>query len=211
MSKLPVRNPDKLPVIEISKLKPLQGDLKELTEKNYAKLKASLEKYGFFVPVFTWNGYLLDGHGRQRVMTREGWGDTKVPYVNIEAKTEEEAKEKLLHITSQYQTITVEGLDSFMPSWHGLDLQFDNVRFEMPTLPPEGFVNHFDRAEDGDTLNPVDEYNQSTTNTLIMIFDNDEYKFAIETLRELIDAGRGLTPSQVMLSLLKEYKENADS
>jgi len=124
-----VINKDKLPTIAIKDLKPLQGNLKTLSEKNYNKLKNSIIKFGFFVPIFMWNGYILDGHGRQRVMVKEGWGDAEVPVVNIEAENELEAREKLLHITSQYQKITIEGLDEFYPDWQELDVNFDAITF----------------------------------------------------------------------------------
>lgn len=127
--KIIVHNPDKLPTIAINDLKPLQGNLKNLSEDNYNKLKNSIIKFGFFVPIFMWNGYILDGHGRQRVMVKEGWGDVEVPVVNIEAENELEAREKLLHITSQYQKITIEGLDEFYPDWQELDVNFDAIVF----------------------------------------------------------------------------------
>lgn len=125
-----VHNKDNLKTVAIKDLKPLQGNLKNLTEENYQKLKNSILKFGFFVPIFMWNDYILDGHGRQRVMIKEGWGDTKVPIVNIEAENELEAREKLLHITSQYQTITIEGLEEFYPDWQDLDTHFDIIKFD---------------------------------------------------------------------------------
>ena len=122
-----IHNPDSLPTVAIKDLKPLQGNLKTLSEDNYNKLKNSIIKFGFFVPIFMWNGYVLDGHGRQRVMVKEGWGNYKVPVVNIEAENELEAREKLLHITSQYQKITIEGLDEFYPDWQEIGVNFDGL------------------------------------------------------------------------------------
>lgn len=123
-----VHNKDNLKTIAIKDLKPFQDNLKDLTKDNYQKLKNSILKFGFFVPIFMWNDYILDGHGRHRVMVEEGWGDTEVPIINIEAKNELEAREKLLHITSQYQTITIEGLDEFYPDWQELDTNFDAIK-----------------------------------------------------------------------------------
>lgn len=120
-------NPDNLPTIDISTIKPLQGNLKILSDDNYNRLKASIEKYGFFVPIFVWNGCMLDGHGRQKVIIGEGW-DIKVPYNNIEAYNLEDAKEKLLHITSQYQSITIDGLQEFKPDWEELPVHFDAIK-----------------------------------------------------------------------------------
>lgn len=116
-----IKNPNKLPTIDYRLLKPLQADLKDLTEKNYAKLKSVLEKRGFEIPVFVWNDgkekYLMDGHQRQRVMTREDMNDNgsyEVPYIEIKAENKKEAMAKLLEISSQYGTITQEGFDAFI-------------------------------------------------------------------------------------------------
>jgi len=126
-----VINKDNLPTSSIEDFEPLQGSLKTLSDENYNKLKKSIEKYGFFVPIFVWNGYIIDGHGRREVIIGEGW-DIKVPYINIEAEDVEEAKDKLLHITSQYNTITIDGLMEFKPEWEDLDINFDIIK--MPTI-----------------------------------------------------------------------------
>lgn len=130
--RLEVRNPNNLPLIDYRTVKPLQGELKDLSESNYTKLKSVLLKRGFKVPLFLWhhneNYYLLDGHQRQRVMMRENMQPYEVPYILIEAVTEAEAKAQLLEISSQYGTITQEGLDSFaveLPEADLVDLSFD--------------------------------------------------------------------------------------
>lgn len=117
-----VLNPDKLPTMPIADILPSQGELKDLTEKNYNKLKNNIDKRGFLVPVYTWvdpnDGlrYLLDGHQRQRVLTTEGWNEP-IPYLTITADTRQEAMAILLEVTSQYGTITQEGLDKFIAQY----------------------------------------------------------------------------------------------
>lgn len=123
-----VHNPNNLKLVKISELKPLQGNLKDLSTENYNKLKNSLIKHGFNFPVFVWNGYLIDGHQRQRVMLKENW-DLEIPVVEIQAENVEDAKEQLLKATSQYGKITIEGLDEFMPDWQELDVNFDAITF----------------------------------------------------------------------------------
>lgn len=117
-----IKNASGLPVIDYRKVQPLQGDLKDLREENYKKLKNVLSRRGFEVPLFIWidpldkQTYLLDGHQRARVMLKEDMndhGDYEVPYVLIEAVDKSEAKAKLLEITSQYGTMTYEGWDAF--------------------------------------------------------------------------------------------------
>lgn len=112
-----VHNPNNLPTIDYRKVKPLQGQLKDLTEENYAKLKKAIETDGFIAPLFIWesggNHYLIDGHQRHRVITSENYQPYELPYLLIEATDEADAKKKLLRISSQYGTITQEGYDEF--------------------------------------------------------------------------------------------------
>lgn len=116
-----VHNPNNLPTLPITDLLPTQGDLKDLTEANYKKLKNRIETRGFIVPVFVWEDkkgilHLLDGHQRRRVLETEGW-DEPVPYLKVPADTMQEAMAKLLEITSQYGTITQEGVDTFIAQY----------------------------------------------------------------------------------------------
>lgn len=116
-----VHNPDNLPTIPIADLLPSQGKLKDLDDKNYKKLKNVIANRGFRVPVFVWIDkgglkWLLDGHQRQRLLTTEGWNEP-IPYLTIKAKSKQEAMAILLEITSQYGTITQEGLDEFIATY----------------------------------------------------------------------------------------------
>lgn len=131
-------NPQGLPLISYKELIPFQGNLKDLDTSNHDKLLRSMEKHGFFVPAFVWlNGgksYIMDSHQRHRVLTLneiefENTG-FEIPYVAIEAKDEKEAKEKLLLISSQYGTITVDGLDEFT-SLAELDVDELDVNFDI--------------------------------------------------------------------------------
>jgi hypothetical protein len=115
-----ILNPNNLPTIDYRKVKPLQGNLKDLETDNHDKMLSRLEKRGFIVPLFLWHHddelYLLDGHQRQRVMELNELhdnGNYEVPYILIDAPNEKTAKEILLEITSQYGTITPDGLDEF--------------------------------------------------------------------------------------------------
>lgn len=115
-----IKNPSGLPTIDYRKVKPLQGNLKDLTDDNAAKLKGVLERRGFEVPLFVWfegdTPWLIDGHQRHRIMTKFDMhddGSRDVPYVKIEAANKKEAKAKLLEISSQFGHITYEGFDEF--------------------------------------------------------------------------------------------------
>jgi len=130
----------------MSELSILQGDLKFLSKDNYDKLKKSIEKHGFYVPVHVWidkddKKWLLDGTQRKHVLSTEGW-DNPIPYLIIQAPNMEEAAERLLTITSQYGTITQEGIDEFIATFELPEIEikqltnFDAI-FEFPLLPPE--------------------------------------------------------------------------
>lgn len=109
-------------LLDYRKIEPFQGELKDLSKENYQKLLGSFQKHGFFVPIFIWKSegknYCLDGHGRLRVLNQEQikFKNTgyEIPVSYIEASSLKDAKEKLLKITSQYQTITYEGLQSYI-------------------------------------------------------------------------------------------------
>lgn len=116
-----VLNPNKLPTASIKEFSATQGDLKFLSEENYKKLKERIEARGFNMPLVVWidkDGvkHLLDGHQRKHVLETEGWFEP-VPYMVIEAKSLEQAAEILLEITSQYGTITQEGIDEFIATF----------------------------------------------------------------------------------------------
>ena len=118
--------------IDYRQLKPFQGNLKTITEENLQKLKNSIIKYGFTVPAFVWQSgddkYILDAHQRQKALNSlysEGYDIPAIPVVYIQAQDETEAKEKLLHITSQYGEFTQQGFTDFVCD---LDFDFADIR-----------------------------------------------------------------------------------
>lgn len=123
-----------LPRVLITDIEPMQGELKELSEKNYNKLKKSIVERGFIYPVFVWieQMKMLDGHQRQRVFINEDW-IIEVPYIPVSAKTEKEAKENLLLASSQFGRIVQEGWDDFTfdldEDWIQETVYFDALPF----------------------------------------------------------------------------------
>src|SRR5262245_25878822 len=124
--------------LELSDLTPLQGELKELTDANFEKLKRSILKHGITFPFFIWqdNGtnFILDGTQRDRVLRRlatEGYNIPPLPCATITAKDKREACEKILLISSQYGKMTDESLYEFITT---NDLEFLELE-EMLDLP----------------------------------------------------------------------------
>ncbi len=152
-----VLNPNKLPTAPMSELSATQGDLKFLNKENYDKLKRNIEKHGFDIPVTVWidsqgEKWLLDGHQRKHVLETEGWNEP-IPYLVIKAPNMQSAAERLLQITSQYGTITQEGLDEFIAKFELPEMEtlnstsFDGI-FDFPALPePEPEQDHTPEVE----------------------------------------------------------------
>lgn len=168
-----VINDNKLPVAPMSELNATQGDLKFLSETNYKKLKRNIEKRGFYIPVYVWidsqgEKWLLDGHQRKHVLETEGWNDP-IPYLVVKAPNMAEAAERLLEITSQYGTITQEGLDEFiakfeLPEMEVLDAtSFDGIfNFSVESEPeePEEDPNFEPIEDEGERDNRLDKVNE---------------------------------------------------
>lgn len=119
-------------------LEVLQGNLKDLSDENYKKLRASIIKHGFSFPIFVWENpedakiYILDGTQRCKTLSRmkeDGYSVPQLPVVFIEATNLNHAKEKLAAAASQYGKFTEEGVASFFA-----DMDFDIGAIEIPFL-----------------------------------------------------------------------------
>ncbi len=158
-TQITIHNLSALPVIDYRNVKPLQGNLKDLTKTRYKKLLNTLKRRGFTTPLFIWRDiddtcWLLDGHQRVRVMTAENindHGSYEVPYVLIPAANLFEAKEQLLEITSEYGHMTVEGLEEFAfeIDLDDLDIHFEAVDVDKLIGPPD---DEEDEDEDGEPV-----------------------------------------------------------
>ena len=141
--------------VDFKSLVPLQGDLKTLSEENLGKLKKSIIKYGFTAPGFVWKSgkkkYVMDMHQRIKALESlfaEGYTIPDVPIVYIQAKNKVEAKEKLLHISSQYGEFDRGSLDAFLLSINSdaelletlrlVDEEMDMSFFDEPSIETTG-------------------------------------------------------------------------
>jgi hypothetical protein len=201
-----IHNPNSLPTADYRSLIPIQGNLKDLKEKNYKKLKKSFERYGFKIPFFVWiptlsesvmvdgedfeieagKMYLLDGHQRYRLLTTEGCTPYELPYVLIEAENFLKAKEMILVISSQYGTMTREGLDLFS--------------FDIETIFFDETLN-FDAIADFESFEYVpknEEIGEMKDEMILkMSFSESDYKFVKDRLLE-----NGKTIEEGLLKLL---------
>lgn len=99
-----------------------QKNLKKRTKKALLKLITVIFRQGFIAPFFVWDNnadfYLLDGHGRLDALQtiREAGVNLPggFPVVWIQAENEQDAREKLLSITSQYGDFCEEALNEWL-------------------------------------------------------------------------------------------------
>lgn len=181
-------NPMGLPLIKISDAIPVQGDLKALSKENYDKLKASIESDGFYIPLFVWqhdgDTYLLDGHSRQKVMLKEGW-DIEVPYVAIVADDYDEARRKILYISSQYGVVTEDGFNDFIVGLEHLDIS--NIHFDaLDYTLAEANIIDFNDEEDEELAKMVSE--KPKVYSLSIKSENEQTILDInDAIRDIVD------------------------
>ena len=145
-------NPANLPLIDYRDLRELQGSLKDLIQDRADKLLRLFEEFGFVFPFFVWfdqakTPWIMDGHGRKRVMLLSNIqnenGGYLFPYVKIEADSRRQAKKLLLACTSQFQKVTQEGFDEFTfdleETWLNDHIVFDALPLREEKEKPEKF------------------------------------------------------------------------
>lgn len=140
---------ESIPRYDVEKLAPFQDELKDLSKDDFAKLRESIIEHGFFVPVFLWHDgqrlNLLDGHQRIRVLLtlkHEGWSVPKIPAVEIKARDQAEASEKLLLITSNFGKINKQGLYKFLID-RNLEAESIVVSYSLSNIDAPKFMDEF--------------------------------------------------------------------
>lgn len=142
----------------IDKLKNFQGELKELRKDEFEKLKRSILKHGFSFPVFVWGDFLMDGHQRVFVVGKlleDGYTIGDIPVVEIDAKNEKEAAEKLLLLNSRYAKITDDGLYEYLNNFE-LDISELKVDLELPEINLDRFMARYFEDENTDNAEKSD-------------------------------------------------------
>jgi len=138
--------------IEIDKLKDFQGDLKKISNENLIKLKDSILVNGFTAPVFVWKKgnthYIIDGHQRIKalqVLKEEGCEIGKLPIIYIKAKDNNDAKKKLLYITSQYGEFVSSEFFDFVLNLDGIDnIRLTNEELNLTGINTEDLDKFFE-------------------------------------------------------------------
>lgn len=120
--------------VPYKKLNNFQGDLKILTESNYQRFKNNILINGFIEPISTWLDpsdkklKILNGHQRlatvKRMVENENYQIADIPINIIEADNIQDAKKKVLALTSEYGEMTREGVHNFIS---GMELDTDEL------------------------------------------------------------------------------------
>jgi hypothetical protein len=136
-----------LPVIDYRALEESQGNLKTLSKENYDRFRNSLIDQGQLAPFFLWvdpeteKFLIIDGHQRKKIFNLEKVIPFERPYLLVPGETFEQAKKAALAISSQYGTITEQGLNEYtfeFPSeWVHNTVHFDALskQFEKSIKP----------------------------------------------------------------------------
>lgn len=150
------RGADSLP---IDTIKDFQGKLKHITRDNLERLKVSILKNGFVAPIFIWRNegecLALDGHQRIKAllsMREEGFDIPLLPVAYIEADNEDDARQKLLAITSQYGEFDIDELNSWVSNLDAdiaetLRFVDDKIELDIEEIETEGDDEFEDEIE----------------------------------------------------------------
>jgi len=156
----------KTELIEWNDLEWLQGNLKDIPENSFNKLKESIKTNNFLMPFNVWEQnskvWVLDGHHRLKALQeleKEGNNIPKLLPANfIKCKNKKEASKLVLVYSSIYANVTEQGLTDFMFD-SGLTID-DLGMVDLPSLDIDNFevqgedkVN--DRIEDEEAIGNI--------------------------------------------------------
>lgn len=210
--------------IPYNQLHGIQGGLKILTAENFEKLRKQILREGVTFAIHVWKQvskskgktvvkwWIVDGHGRHIVITtlieKDGYSCAPLPCVEIEAKSFEDAKRKVLAASSSYHSMTKDGLYEFM-SGSGITIE----QLEEYTLPEIDFqefkMEFYDSPEkasekDGKETVTFDAYKNAAVKQIVLYFASADYEKVVKRLDQLAAEMKLEDYSQVVWRLLGE-------
>ena len=145
--------------LALDEITEFQGGLKDRSQEEIGKIIKSLKKYGFAFPLFVWKdggmNWCLDGHGRLlalKKMRDDGEKIPPLPVVYVKAKDEEEARNLLLRLNSQYGRMTADSVREFAD---GFDVDFTELQLSAGVIDFD--VAGVQETEGDDEVPDVDE------------------------------------------------------
>lgn len=212
--------------IPYSELHGIQGVLKSMTKENFSKLRRWILEDGFNFAIHVWKEettkvkkkpvvkwWIIDGHGRREIVRylveEEGYLCDALPCVEIEASSYKQAKRKVLNASSSFNTMTNDGLYSFMTDAElGLDEMEDFVLAEIDM--PEFKMAHFGdpaqdaEAQEGPEKVSFDAYKNAAVKQVVLYYAQGEYETIIKGLDALMERWGLDDYSQVVWRLARE-------
>ena len=140
VKKLKVISPEDFLKLEFNTLKDEKRDVKKLIN--------SIKKTGWNFPVYLWAGhnFVIDGAGRKKAveeLLKQGEEIKEIPVVEIHAETLEEAKAKVLEVSSQFGEITKESFLNFTQ-----DIELDYDTFEIDGMTADAFIESEEKDDE---------------------------------------------------------------
>lgn len=135
--------------LKLEDMHDFQGELKDLMEIDYKKLKKDIITNGFIDPFNVWfyedKWYILDGHQRHRTLSKmkneDGYSIPELPVTIVHADSYKKAKSIILSLSSTFGTMTSQGLYEFVS---GADLDFNELNnFRLPEINMDKFAEEF--------------------------------------------------------------------
>lgn len=150
MKEIKIHNISNLPTKSYKDFKELQEDFKEENPELNEKLQNRIIEVGFKYPVFCWKEkeifWTIDSHQRSKALAaleEKGYKIPKIPYLEIFAKSKEDAKKEILYLNSRYAKINPDS--NFVIENFKIDVDFAieipeislNKPFEIPNFDSE--------------------------------------------------------------------------
>ena len=119
--------------VTLENFRMMPQNLKDRKRENIERLADLIIKHGFLFPLFVWRppytneNVIIDGRGRYsalKLLEKKGYTIPDIPVVVIHAKTEEEAKKKLLEVGNMNGMIDFDQFEAFTK---GLELDLANL------------------------------------------------------------------------------------
>lgn len=170
-----------------------------IKDDKFKKLVKSLQDFPEMAEVreivVNQDNVILGGNMRFKAMQTAGWKEVPVKIVDW---TKAQQDEFMIKDNSSFGEWD---WDTLANEWDVESL--DDWGATVPTfLVNDGGIDHFRDADADSHYKPVDEYDNRTSNTLILIFNNDEFSAVVEELKVRIANEEGKTPSEVIYSML---------
>ncbi len=147
--------------------------------RNVNKLVHSIKTNGWNFPVFIWEGhkYVIDGKGRKLALEKlieEGETIEGIPVVEISAKDLDEAKHKVLEVSSQYGDITAESFYDFIED---MNIDYDSLEIKYTDLGNTDMLNTVNKGSENDEWVGMPDFDSKDNEPKIIIrFENEEYR-----------------------------------